>query len=132
MTLHDCTKAELLEILAVISKDAGTSWDIRLALSNIEMRRTERTSAEAEKLCNLADTKRREYYALLAPYEGKPIMSIPESVRQKALRVWAESEQAENKWMKLMGIEVKNEALQKRRPLPLLRAGDRGEKPGVA
>lgn len=126
MTLRDCTKAELLEILAVINRDAGNSWTISRALSNIEMRRIERTSAEAKRLCDLAGAKKREYFELLAPYKDKPVMSIPDTVMQKARRALDESEQAEVKWMKLMGIEVKNEALQKRRPLPLLRDGAGG------
>lgn len=104
MTLRDCTKAELLEILAVINRDAGNSWTISRALSNIEMRRIERTSAEAKRLCDLAGAKKREYFELLAPYEGKPVMSIPDTVMQKARRALDESEQAEVKWMKLMGM----------------------------
>lgn len=107
MTLNDCTKAELLEILAVISMDAGTSWNIRRALSDIELRRIEKTHAEAAKVAAVAKAKQDEYIELLAPYEGKPLGSVPLDVIEKARHALRESREADAKWMKLLGIEVK-------------------------
>ena len=62
--------------------------------------------AEAEKCYKLADKKRKEYLEILEPYDGKPIIDIPLPVLEKADKAMKEAHDADQKWAKLMGLDI--------------------------
>ena len=109
MTLKDCTKAELLEVIRQLCTHALGSGDyyVRLALNDIQRKRDERLFAEEKEMIKISANKRREYVEILRPYEGKRLTEIPMSVLEKADKALKEAEAADRKWEKLVGLEDK-------------------------
>jgi len=106
MTLKDCTKAELLFVIEQLKFYCGSSGDyyITRVLSDVELKREEKKAAEADQVSAYSCQKRQEYIDLLAPYEGKRLIDIPDSVIRKADAAMKEAQAADRKWCKIMGI----------------------------
>ena len=109
MTLKDCTKDELIFVIERLQFYGLTAGDyyVRRALCDVEERREEQKHSKADQLLNRAALKQLEYIHLLEPYEGKPLVDIPEDVIKKASAAQKECEAANREWMKLMGIKTK-------------------------
>lgn len=104
MTLEDCTKKELLEILNRI-KDHGNAGLIVICLSDIEMARETREINEAENWAKISTSFRKKYIEILKPYEGKKINEIPQKVCEDALTYLKAAERADKKYLQLMKIK---------------------------
>lgn len=109
MTLKNCTKEELIfviERLQFYGLDSGDYY-VRRALSDVEERRDERKIERMKRLTELADAKRREFAELFAPYEGQPLINIPDEVLRKADATKRECHAANLEWFKLAGIKIR-------------------------
>ena len=108
MTLKDCTKEELIFVIKRLQFYGLTTGDyyIRRALCDVEERREDKKHAEAMRLAAYSHQKRQEYIDLLTPYEGKPLIDIPDSVIKKADAAMKEAQKADRQWNKLMGIKI--------------------------
>ncbi len=106
MTLKDCTKEELIFIIKRLQfySFSGGSYYVDRALRDVEYERESKRLAEAKRLSSHAAQKLQEYIDLLAPYEGKRIIDIPDSVIKKADVAMKAAQAADSKWDKLMGI----------------------------
>lgn len=106
VTLKDCTKEELIFIIKRLQfySLSGDSYYVDRALRDVEDERESKRFAEAKRLSSYAAQKRQEYIDLLAPYEGKRILDIPDSVIKKADAAMKAAREADSKWNKLMGI----------------------------
>ena len=58
-------------------------------------------------LSKKAHDKTMEYYALIKPYEGKPLAEVPNGVYERALMLLREAEAADKEWFRLSGIKEK-------------------------
>lgn len=103
LTLSDCTKADLLWIIKRMSVMRGDYY-LQRALNDLWYEKEKQRIAEADKYAELADAKRREYIELLGPYDGQPLLSIPMRVLNKADKLMKEAQEADKKYMKLIGI----------------------------
>lgn len=105
MTLKDCTKEELIFIIKRLQfYSLSDSHYVNLALRDVEEERENKKLAEAKRLSKYSAQKRQEYIDLLAPYEGKRILDIPDSVIKKADSAMKAAQAADKKWNKLTGI----------------------------
>lgn len=104
MNLSKYTKADLIWIIKRLQ--IRCKYDIERALNDLEYEKEKERISEAEKCYKLADKKRREYLEILEPYDGKPIIDIPLPVLKKADKVMKEAQDADQKWAKLMGLDI--------------------------
>ena len=67
LRLKDCTKPELLFVIQQLKFHCGSSGEYYLmqALGDVRMQRLEAHHVEADRLSNLAYSKRQEYISLL-------------------------------------------------------------------
>lgn len=109
MKLKDCTKAELIFVIKRLQMySLSDGHYIQLALRDVEAERDRRKFDEAKRLSNYSFQKRQEYIDLLAPYDGKRLVDIPDSVFNKASAAMREAEKADRKWNKIMeGADAK-------------------------
>ncbi len=108
MTLKDCTKEELIFIIKRLQfYSLSDSYFIDIALRDVEEERENKKLAEAKRLSDYSAQKRQECIDLLAPYEGKRILDIPDSVIKKADSAMKAAQAADKKWNNLMGITKK-------------------------
>lgn len=103
--LSDCTKAELIQIIKYLVCDVDQSPQLSHALDYIWYQRQDQRMDRADALAKRADEARRRYIALLAPYEGKRLMDIPDSVLDRGQRLLDEARAADKEWERLMGME---------------------------
>lgn len=100
--LADCTKAELIQIIEYLTGGDGQSPQLDRALDYIWYQRTDQRMDRADALAKRADEARRRCIALLAPYEGKRLMDIPDSVLDRGQRLLGEARKADKEWARLM------------------------------
>lgn len=99
----DLTKAELLQVMEILEVTAG--YYLERALSQIERKRNE---AHYEKSRKLVDEEKRHYdayFALLRPYEGRPIKDIPLDIVTRAQAELDKARAAGKEWDRLHGIK---------------------------
>lgn len=86
MKLKDCTKAELIFVIKRLQLySLSDGHYIQLALRDVGEERERKKMDEARKAADYAFQKRQEYIDLLAPYEGKRLVDIPDSVLKKRM-----------------------------------------------
>lgn len=104
LRLKDCTKPELLFVIQQLKFHCGSSGEYYLmqALGDVRMQRLEARHVEADRLSNLAYSKRQEYISLLSPYEGMRLSEIPMAVLEAADAAMKEAQAADHKWANLM------------------------------
>lgn len=108
MTLKNCTKAELLEIIQELEiSSSSTAITVQVALGNIARRRVDEKFNKAERLLDLASAKQEEYSRLLEPYDGLAVIDIPSDVLEKANAALSEALAAHFEWDRLMGLSPK-------------------------
>lgn len=108
LTLHDCTKADLIWIInRVLQMTTLQNADhyINRALSDLRFEKERKAIDEAEKISEQSRQKWQEYIDILAPYDGKPIKDIPLDVLKRAQMVYDEALVLDRKWSKCMGLE---------------------------
>ena len=103
MTLEQCTKAELIQIIKQLN------WldkhRINCALIDIETQRMQKRFKEAEKYGKMASENLNKYIEILKPYEGKKVIDIPSEIISKAAEYEKAFKKAEEKELKLMSKE---------------------------
>ena len=111
MTLKQCSKQELLYVIEQLKKRYRFKLDfyIDTILSDIEYQKETKKIDEAERFAKIAVSKRSEYAQLLKPYEGKTFGDIPLAVLTKASRLLKEAQKADEKYCKLMDIQIEKE-----------------------
>lgn len=104
IALSQCSKADLLWIVKRLQ--IRCKYDVEVALNDLSYEKEKNRISEAESCYKLADKKRREYLALLDPYLGKPIKEVPLSVLEQADSLMKEAQAADQKWAKLMDLDI--------------------------
>lgn len=108
MTLKDCTKAELLEIIQELEiSSSSTAISVQRALGKIVRRRADEKFNKSERLLDLSSAKLEEYSRLLEPYDGLAVTDIPSDVLEKANAALSEVLAANFEWDRLMGLSPK-------------------------
>lgn len=106
MTLKQCTKGELLRIIdRMCFSSPENEFILQRALNEIESKRFELKAKESDRLNKLSYNKRKEAIELLKPYEGK---LFPLEIAKKATALFKEAEEADAKWNKLNGIQIRS------------------------
>ena len=105
MTLRQCTKEELLQILARVSSVESASWLIERALSDIELARKHRRLDKADALNAHIKELTQQYDALLRPYNGKRIGEVPLPILEQARDLMHEIDKGNDEWARLMGLD---------------------------
>ena len=119
MRQKDCTKDELIFVIKRLQMySLSDGHYIQLALRDVGEERERKKMDEARKIADYAFQKRQEYIDLLAPYEGKRLVDIPDSVFKKADAAMREAKKADRRWNKIMGIGDAKPAGKKRRAAP--------------
>ena len=117
MKLKDCTKEELIFVIERLQfYSLSGDYYVQRALGDVEEEREARKLREARRLSALQNQKMQEYIDLLAPYDGKRLVDIPDSVFNKAYAAMREVKKAEREWNKIMGIGDAKATGKKRRP----------------
>lgn len=116
MTLRDCTKEELIFVIKRLQfYSLSNDHCVQRALGDVEEEREARKLREAQRLSALQNQKMQEYISLMSPYDGAPLMDIPEDVFSRAHAALQEARAADIKWRKLMGFPAAPPAGKKRR-----------------
>lgn len=116
MTLRDCTKEELIFVIKRLQfYSLSNDHCIQRALGDVEEEREARKLREARRLAALQNQKMQEYISLMSPYDGAPLMDVPEDVFVRAHAALKEARAADMKWRKLMGIHATRPVAKKRR-----------------
>lgn len=108
MTLSECTKADLLWIIKRIEYRylSEGEYAVKRALGELALEKQQQIYDEAEKLAEAANQRRQQYIELIEPYVGMRLSEIPLHVLEKGAALIQEAEAFDEKWNKLMGIEV--------------------------
>lgn len=81
MKLKDCTKEELIFVIERLQfYSLSNDHCVQKALGDVEEEREARKLREARRLSALQKQKMQEYIFLTSPYEGVPLMDVPEDV----------------------------------------------------
>lgn len=72
------------------------------ALGDLKYEKERQRLNEAHKLMEESRKKHRELSAMLAPYKGKPISSIPAAVLEQAGQLKIQVSKIDRKWYKLI------------------------------
>lgn len=103
---NDLKKAELLQVVEMLAEETGPYYLDR-ALGRIELQRND---AHYERCMKLIDEERKHYAAyfdLLRPYEGKPIVDVPQDVLEQAQAEFDKARAAGQEWNRRNGIKLK-------------------------
>lgn len=99
--LNQCSKEELIWVINYLKKIYG-DFHIRRALNELDIKKETERIEEAERQAVLAHQKRMEYLALLKPYDGQPIISVPTEIINRAEQALKEARAADRKYNKLI------------------------------
>lgn len=106
MTLNDCTKSELLQIIDRLSFSSSVSFQVDRILTDLEYERNDRKYRRADEILSVSREKLKAYNDLIRPYEGRPLRDIPDEVLQEASELLKAHLSADAEWAKLMGIKI--------------------------
>lgn len=101
INLDKCTKEELVWVIHYLKNIYG-DYHFRRALNEFDIKRETERIEEAERHAAFAHQKRMEYLALLKPYDGQPIISVPTDVLNQAEQALKAARTADKKYNKLM------------------------------
>lgn len=106
MTLEQCTKSELIQIIK------QTNWlsesRVNRALLDIEKQRIEKRFKKAEEYGRIATENLNKYIETLKPYEGKKVTDIPSNIILKAAKYEKAYTEAQKKEEEIMQKVIKN------------------------
>lgn len=108
ITLNECTKADLRWIInRILQMTAFGRGDYYLnrALGDLWYEKEKQRIDEGDKYLEISNDKLREYIRLMEPYKGKPLNEIPVNVRKKGVQLLKETEEADKKWRKSLGLK---------------------------
>lgn len=114
MKLKDCTKEELIFVIERLQfYSLSGDYYVQRALGDVEEERKVRKLREARRLSDLQNQKMQEYISLMSPYDGAPLMDVPEDVFVRAHAALKKAQAADMKWRKLMGIYTSKPSTKK-------------------
>lgn len=103
MKLQDCTKEELVFIIKRLIGDTFIAqFKIRAILSEMEMKRTNKTLNEADNWAKLASDYRKQHSDVLRPYRNGRLVDVPLHIIKEAERYIKEAELCDRKWSECM------------------------------
>ena len=100
MTLHECTKSELIDIIKRLTRT--DNYPLIRILGDIEYERVNKKLDEAERWGQVADSCRAKYIELLKHHEGKCLIDIPIEEIKAMEQCLKDAKTADNKYDKLM------------------------------
>lgn len=103
MTLEQCTKAELIQIIK--QTNYLSEYRVNCVLLDIEKQRMQKRFKEAEKYGRIATENLNKYIEILKPYEGKKVFDIPSAIILKAAEYKKAFKKAQKKEFELMKKE---------------------------
>ena len=95
MTLEQCTKAELIQIIK--KTNYLSDRRVKCALLDIEVQRMQKRFKESEKYFRIAAENLNKYIEILKPYEGKKVIDIPSNIISKMAEYEKAYEKAQKK-----------------------------------
>lgn len=106
MKLSDCTKADLLWVVKHLCSHylSDGEYFLERTLNNLSLQKEQERLDAARKYAAIADSARKRWVSLMAPYDGWRLLDIPIDVIQKADAAMQEAKAADNKWQQLMGF----------------------------
>lgn len=102
----DLTKAELLQVVEMLTLEAGQYWLDR-ALGRIELQRNDAFIEKSRKLIDKESQHYDNYFEIMRPYEGTPLKDVPLDVVMRAQEELDKALLAGKEWNKLNGISQK-------------------------
>ncbi len=108
MTLEQCTKSELIQIIKQINWLCESH--VKCALFDIEKQRMQKRFKEAEEYSRIATENLNKYIETLKPYEGKKVTDIPSNIILKAAKYEKAYTEAQKKEEEIMKKVVKNDS----------------------
>jgi len=107
MKLEELSKVDLIWVVKRLLQMCCLGNEkhyLKRALSDLEYEKERQRMDEALKLMEETNKKRRELAAMLAPYSGKPLSSIPAAVWAQVGQLEIQISKADRKWFKLMEV----------------------------
>lgn len=106
MKLSDCTIADLLWVVKHLCSHylSDGEYFLERTLNDLSFQKEQERLNEAEKYADIADSARKRWVSLMAPYDGWRLLDIPVDVIQEADAAMQEAKDADNKWQQLMGF----------------------------
>lgn len=110
MRLQECTKAELLWVIEQAERHSFSdiSHYIEMALDDLRYKREIDRIEKAKEQAEISFKAAMEYDEILKPYEGRKIIDIPIEVLKKADSALKRSRNANQKWAKLMEMDMED------------------------
>lgn len=105
----DLTKAELLQVVEMLA-EAANEYYLDRALGRIEMQRDDAHFERCRKLIDEEQKHYTAYFDLLRPYDGKPIVDVPQDVLEQAQAEFDKARAAGQEWNRRNGIKLKGSA----------------------
>ena len=102
----DLTKAELLQVVEMLAMKTGPYYLDR-ALGRIRLQRNDAHHERCRKLIDEEKQHYAAYFDLLRPYEGKPIVDVPQDVLEQAQAEFDKARAAGQEWNRQNGIKLK-------------------------
>lgn len=103
--LRKLSKSDLIWCILEMEKHNLGFPSISSTLSDLEHKKTMDNINRCEKLAKQAHEKRMAYNDLIAPYVGKPISAVSQSILDQAVKLLREAEAADKEWFRLSGIK---------------------------
>ena len=109
--LKKCTKAELLHIIDSFRRHSlgSADWILDMAISDLAFEKEQHRFDEADRINEEIKETDDQYRALLASYDGKKLGEIPISIVNRAAVLAKKSRELNERWFRLMGIDVSGE-----------------------
>lgn len=109
--LKKCTKAELLHIIDSFRRHSlgSANWIFDMSFSDLDFEKEQRRLDEADKINEEIKETDALYRSLLAPYDGKTLGEIPISIVKQASTLAKKSRELNERWFRLMDIDVSGE-----------------------
>lgn len=106
MKLSDCTKADLLWVVKHLCSHylSDGEYFLERTLNDLSLQKEQERLDEARKYAAIADSARKRWVSLMAPYDGWRLLDIPIDVIQEADAAMQEAKAADNKRQQLMGF----------------------------
>lgn len=106
MKLSDCTKADLLWVIEQLCDRYlfDGEYCLEQTLTDLSFKKEQDRLDRAREYAEIADTARKRWVELMAPYDGWRLLDIPVDVIRQADAAMQEAKDADNKWRQLMGF----------------------------
>lgn len=100
MTLYECTKAELIDIIKRLTHT--DDYHLKIILGDMDYERVKKKLDEAERWNQVADSCRSKYIEILKHHEGKRLIDVPIEDIKVMEQCLKDAEIADNKYDKLI------------------------------